>query len=72
MSCACVGKDFLVVSSDEGSIQMYDRVTYKFLDHSLLTEYIVHCMCLHEENRIVMGHAGSMLSLWDTSREALN
>ncbi len=67
-----MARDFLVVSSDQGSIQMYDKITFQLLDAANIAEYVVNSMCLQGDDRIVMGHEAGMLTLWDTSREVLN
>ena len=50
---------------------MYDKISYRFLDHFQITEYVVNDMSLVNEDRVLMGHAGSIITLWDTSREML-
>ena len=72
ISCAAVAEDYFVVSSDHYTIAIFDKASYKCLDRVEIKVYIVTTMCMLSANRFICGHEGSIVTLWDTSREEMS
>ena len=72
ITCAAVSNDYFVISSDQYWISMFDKASYKCIDKTEIKAYVVNTMCLINADRLICGHEGSIITLWDTYRDELN
>ena len=68
--------EYFIICADSGEIQMYSLFSFDFVEQAdkglVLQNYKVTSMsmlCLDKNHdRVVLGHLGGFVSLWDTSR----
>ena len=67
-----LAEDYFILGNDDCHFFMFDVIGYSMIEKGYIRNYTINCMLLVEDNMVVFGHQGGILSLWDTSKRVLD
>ena len=61
-----MANDYFLLANDDCHFYMFDKIGYKIVDQGYVRAHQISCMLVINDCYCVMGHKGSVITLWDT------